>query len=199
MNQFRRETFIHLLAQIHSEAVYRGTGQGTCFADTGGSMSAFLSATDNTPARTRNWGSLIEVAAAEVFQMMLNCDLTPASLDRPRVADVTAVVGLAGQLCGVFSIRCSSQAAVLMTAAMLGISPEAVDQETWDAVGEVCNMVAGNFKTKLEGVGDRCMLSVPTVVCGADYIVRSLANGQRVERAFLFQAEPIWITLDTEG
>jgi chemotaxis protein CheX len=144
------------------------------------------------------WGALLEVAAAEVFQMMLACDLQPVATKASKSAEVTAVIGLAGQLSGVFTVRCSSRAAVLMTAAMLAIEPEEVDQQTWDGIGEICNMLAGNFKAKLNGLGDRCMLSVPTVVCGADYTVRSLANGGRIERNFLFKEEPIRISLDVE-
>jgi chemotaxis protein CheX len=129
---------------------------------------------------------------------MLGCDLQLALASTAKFAEVTAVIGMAGQLCGVFAVRCTSRAAVLMTAAMLAIEPEAVDQQTWDGVGEICNMLAGNFKAKLNGVGDRCMLSVPTVVSGGDYTVRSLANGARIERDFLFKEETIRISLDVE-
>lgn len=162
-----------------------------------------MTTTPNTvcklPVSPEECGPLMQIATREVFQMMLNCDLQPTSLGPPCPIEVTAVVGMAGKLSGVFSVKCSSRAAVLMTAAMLGISPETVTQDTWDAVGEVCNMIAGNFKAKLKGVGEHCMLSVPTVVSGADYSVRSLAHGSRVERAFLFEKEPIWITLDLES
>ena len=37
-----------------------------------------------------------------------------------------------------------------------------------DAVGEVCNMVAGNFKNKISGISDGCKLSVPTVITGSN-------------------------------
>lgn len=147
---------------------------------------------------TDEWGTLLEVAAGEVFQMMLASDLQPVPATKMQFAEVTAVIGLAGQLCGVFTLKCSSRAATLMTAAMLGLEPGEVDQQTWDGVGEVCNMLAGNFKAKLGGVGDRCMLSVPTVVSGADYSVRSLVDGARIERYFQFQEEAVRVSLDVE-
>ncbi len=145
------------------------------------------------------WGALIELAAQEVFRMMLNGSLDSVDELRAPHPDITAMVGLAGQICGVFSIGCSSEAAVQMTTAMLGLEPGENNQETWDAVGEVCNMVAGNFKSKLNGVGDGCMLSVPTVVTGVDYAVRCLARGERMERVFRFHGEPVWIVLEVEG
>jgi chemotaxis protein CheX len=147
---------------------------------------------------TDNWDANLDSATCEVFRMMLNSELSPEPGNRPAMAEVTAVVGLAGHICGVFTLKCSAHAAVLMTAAMLGIPEAEVNQQEWDAVGEVCNMLAGNFKSKLHGIGDRCMLSVPTVVCGADYRLHALVNGVRVERGFRFQGEPIWVAVDIE-
>jgi chemotaxis protein CheX len=142
------------------------------------------------------WGPILEVATQEVFQMMLGCSLEPFAESVRSQLEVTAVVGLAGQLRGAFSIRCSGRAAILMTSAMLGIEEHEVTEESWDAVGEVCNMTAGNFKAKLEGLGDNCMLSVPTIVSGADYTLRSLADGGSVLRDFSFKGEQVSVCLE---
>lgn len=146
--------------------------------------------------RAETWGSMLDIATQEVFQMMLGCEVRASGMRDEQHADVTAVVGLAGSLCGALSVRCNAAAAVRMTALMLGIGPESVNQEYWDAVGEVCNMIAGNFKTKLRGIDGTCMLSVPTVVSGADYSVRSLASGDTIYRAFTFEGEPISVCLE---
>jgi chemotaxis protein CheX len=82
------------------------------------------------------------------------------------------MVGLAGVICGVLSVRCSQQSASLAATLMLDLPPEKAAENAWDALGEVANMVAGNFKNKL-GISDKCMLSVPTVITGADYNFRS--------------------------
>ncbi|HET8666796.1 MAG TPA: chemotaxis protein CheX, partial [Terriglobales bacterium] len=137
-------------------------------------------------------------ATREVFEMMLGQELQ-LSQSPQQSGEVTAIVGLAGQLCGAFIVRCSAKAAVSMAAAMLGIEPEAVNQQHWDAVGEICNMTAGNFKAKLSGMGDGCMLSVPTVVSGADYMVRSLADGDAVTRTFLYEREPLCVSLEVHS
>ena len=79
---------------------------------------------------------------------------------------------------------------------MLGIDPGEAQQESWDAIGEVCNMIAGNFKAKLSGIGDHCMLSVPTIITGGDYHLHSLADGQTVEVALEFEESFLWITLE---
>ena len=111
-------------------------------------------------------------------------------------AEFTAMVGMAGAICGVFTIRCSEYAASAIASKMLGISIEDASQEKWDAMGEVCNMVAGNFKSKLAGGGENCMLSVPTVITGADYQLRSLADGETIELCLQFDDEPLWFSLE---
>ncbi len=59
---------------------------------------------------------------------------------------------------------------------MLGAETDKNSQEVRDAFGEICNMVAGNFKNKISGLGEGCMLSVPTVVTGNDYSLHSLTD-----------------------
>jgi chemotaxis protein CheX len=44
-------------------------------------------------------------------------------------------------------------------------------EQTADALGEVCNMIAGSFKHKVNGLSERCALSPPSVVTGKDYRV----------------------------
>jgi len=105
-----------------------------------------------------NWIQLIEVAAREVFELMLGCQLTLSATAETPVG-VTAMVGLAGQLCGVLSIRCCGDTAALMTSKMLGVALDEVGPDVGDALGEVCNMVAGNFKNKIAGLANGCLLS----------------------------------------
>lgn len=77
---------------------------------------------------------------------------------------------------------------------MLGDAAESEDQVA-DALGEICNMVTGNFKNKLAGTDERCMLSVPSVITGAEYKFRSLADGYSVETIVLFEKSAIVVRL----
>jgi chemotaxis protein CheX len=141
------------------------------------------------------WVPLLEMATREVFELMLGCQLAvPANAAEPS-PEVTAMVGLAGQLCGVLSVRCSGKAAALMTSKMLGVGLDKVGLQVSDALGEVCNMVAGNFKNKIAGLAEGCMLSPPTVVTGSDYTLHSLAESPGLEISLLFEGMPIVISL----
>ena len=155
------------------------------------SVSELLAADDSH----RNWIPLLDTAAREVFELMLSCQLTvPATVEETKM-DVTAMVGLAGQLCGLLSVRCNQKAAALMTSKMLGVALDKVGPEVSDALGEVCNMVAGNFKNKIAGLAEGCMLSPPTVITGSDYNLHSMADSPAVEVRMLFEGMPIVISL----
>lgn len=135
----------------------------------------------STSTSHQKWAPLLDVAIREVFELMLNEQLTVTS-DPPQHQQpaITAMVGLAGQVCGVMNIRCGLPVAIRMASKMLGSVPAPGSPEIQDAFGEICNMVAGNFKNKIAGLGDNCMLSVPTVVTGSDYSLRSLADSDTI-------------------
>jgi len=146
-------------------------------------------------ASYENWGPLLEVATREVFELMLSCLLTKPTTAEQTSRDVTAMVGLAGQLCGVLSVCCGEKAATLMTSMMLGVTLDKVGPDVADALGEICNMVAGNFKNKIAGLGDGCMLSPPTVIMGSNYDLHSPADSPGLQIRMLFEGMPIDVTL----
>ena len=145
------------------------------------------------------WSQLLDLATREVFEIMLGSHLSPAP-DTVSVegAALTGMVGLAGAACGVLSVRCSKATANKIAAKMLGQDAADSDETIVDALGEVCNMVAGSFKAKVPGLADSCMLSVPSVISGTSYELHSLANGVRCEVNVLFEQDLIEISLDVD-
>jgi chemotaxis protein CheX len=144
------------------------------------------------------WLARIENAAREVFELMVGTGLTrlPAEPDR-ELPEHTAMVGLAGTLCGVMTVRCSSRTAAVIASKMLGIPPDQAANESRDALGEICNMVAGAFKNQVPSLQQDCLLSVPTVISGADYELQSLGNGERIRCDFLMDQDRISVVLET--
>lgn len=143
-----------------------------------------------------NWLPILELAVEEVFEIMLCQRIKPAAKGENATAgEFTAMVGLAGALCGILTFSCDRKTAREVAVCMLG--PEIADSEEQvsDALGEICNMIAGNFKNKLAGTDGRCMLSVPTVIKGEEYSVRSLADGENLETVMLFGGAPVSVCL----
>jgi len=144
----------------------------------------------------QSWLPLLRLAAEEVFEIMLGTKLEAADEGQATSSEITSMVGLAGQLCGVLTLRCGADTAKLMASKMLGPEAEQAEQQMWDAMGEICNMVAGNFKNKLTGLSDHCMLSVPTVITGGDYSFHSLADAGTLEVTALFEQQPVLVSLE---
>lgn len=143
-----------------------------------------------------NWLPILELAVEEVFEIMLGSRVKPvAKIDYVTTCEFTAMVGLAGALCGILTFSCDRKTAREVAKCMLG--PEIADSEEQvsDALGEICNMIAGNFKNKLAGTDGGCMLSVPTVIKGEEYSFRSLADGQNLETILLFEDTPVSVCL----
>jgi chemotaxis protein CheX len=143
----------------------------------------------------KDWLPVLELATREVFETMLACPLTTPTTPSTDSLNVTAMVGLAGMLCGVMTVRCASKAAALVASKMLGMDVDEVGPEILDALGEVCNMVAGNFKNKISGLGDGCMLSPPSVITGSDYVLHSEPERPTLLLNQLFENMPIVISL----
>lgn len=97
---------------------------------------------------------------------------------------VTAVVGFGGLLSGACIIRASYPAAMKLAGLMIGMDFEQVDDDVKDAIGEICNILAGAWKGKVPGLGGNCALSVPTVVTGRDYHLRVQSLKFRLDHAY---------------
>jgi chemotaxis protein CheX len=136
---------------------------------------------------------ILEMATQEVFEIMLGCKVQCAKPSE-KTSGITAIVGLAGALCGVVTTCCEMQTAAQIAKGMLGDTADS-DAEIVDALGEMCNMIAGNFKNKLAGTDERCMLSVPSVIRGSAYQFHSLVDGISMETVVGFADAPVAIRL----
>jgi len=148
-------------------------------------------------SRQQEWLPILELAVQEVFEIMLGGRLGPATKpEAPPPGEFTAIVGLAGSLRGIVTFRCGSRSADHIAARMLGPEIAHAEGQVWDAIGEICNMIAGNFKNKLTGLGGLCLLGVPAVVTGQAVRFHSMAGGDSLEIALMFEGDPLIIRLD---
>jgi len=142
----------------------------------------------------------MECAAVEVFALMVGVRLeliaAPGSEAR---GEQTAMVGMAGALCGMITVRCSRAVAGKLASLMLGGDAASNPAMMRDALGELCNMIAGNFKSKVSNLADHCLLSIPTVITGEDYFVESVTPTYSVPLALAYEGERIWVSLITHS
>ncbi|HET7108453.1 MAG TPA: chemotaxis protein CheX [Candidatus Acidoferrum sp.] len=164
-----------------------------------------MSQTMGKPADTHaqldpHWKGILECAAIEVFGMMANAELG-ALAEQPEQphGEQTAMVGLAGALCGMITIRCSKEIAIQLATQMMGEDAKSNPSMVGDALGELCNMVAGNFKSKITSLADHCMLSVPTVIWGEDYVMQTVQPHSGFQFALACDGLPVWFSLVTHN
>ena len=100
-----------------------------------------------------------------VWSMVLGFRIQPVAFDQGKAAAQDFVLGkvmISGTWQGAVTLGCSSELARRAAAAMFGKTPAEADAgEIRDALGELTNMVGGNYKTLLKG---DCKLSVPNVM-----------------------------------
>ena len=147
-----------------------------------------------------NWKAVLEMASVEVFELMAGAH--PEVISQFAAAPQggqTAMVGLAGALCGMTTLRCSKATASKLASLMLGDDAASNPATSRDALGELCNMIAGNFKAKISNLADSCMLSVPTVITGEDYVMETVEPSTGLTLTLSFDGQPLWISLVTHA
>ena len=112
----------------------------------------------------------------DVFYTMLEMEVeaiqeVPASFteENRTVGSVT----FAGEVDGMFNIQVNDDFGKEMTAAMLGMEVEEVEseEEVYDVIREVSNIIGGNLKSKFVDAGLSCVLSTPSITNGRDFKV----------------------------
>ncbi|ACD96766.1 chemotaxis protein CheX [Trichlorobacter lovleyi] len=129
-----------------------------------------------------------------VYSTMLGLDLMHLPLEVDPMEHfqdcVSAMVGLAGTYNGLISIHQPTSLAMKLTEAMLDMEVNEIDQDVFDALGEIANMVAGNVKQHLSKGGLDVRLSTPSVATGSDYII---CTKQANSMNLLFDLDEEWI------
>jgi chemotaxis protein CheX len=146
------------------------------------------------------YGASMDEAVDEVFRLMMgvNCEaMADCPIDEPET--ISAVIGLAGAMSGTCVLRSGERTATRMAAALTGIDITSLDDTVKDAIGEICNMVAGAWKGKLPALASSCMLSTPTVVTGTNYQLHTQRPEFRIEHYYRFDGHNFSVTLVCES
>jgi chemotaxis protein CheX len=118
-----------------------------------------------------------------VFETMVMTNVTvgkpiPAGGGNDPVVDVSAVIGLSGDAVGAVVLSFDMDTASNIASKFAGIELKPDHPDFSDALGELCNMVAGQAKAKLEGLN--CSISLPSVIIGREHIVSQSRSKPRL-------------------
>ncbi|GAB6908598.1 hypothetical protein DESC_100077 [Desulfosarcina cetonica] len=125
----------------------------------------------------------------DVFYTMLDMEVEAIQEVPEGFIEELRTVGsvtFAGEVDGLFNIQVNDDFARQMTAAMLGMEPEEIEneEEVYDVIREISNIIGGNLKSNFVDAGLSCVLSTPSITNGRDFRV-SPTNVIKTSR-FLF-------------
>lgn len=136
----------------------------------------------------------LEQTVASIFETMLAAEAK--LVDEPWRAEpnrVTASVHLTGSWSGVLMVEVSPAQACFLAGRFLSMdTPEAIDNDVRDVLGELANIIGGNVKSAF--VPD-ATLSIPEVVDGNDFSVRMCGAALAEQLAFECEAGVFWVSL----
>ena len=128
-----------------------------------------------------NTGALISAAVTEVFSTMLNMQMLAVPADECVFAgesQIASAVGFTGRLSGVAYLYTTTRFAGRITRGLIGLDATevATDEMVNDAMGEMANMVVGQFKSRLVDRGYPCVMTIPSIVRGSQFGIEAVSE-----------------------
>jgi len=142
----------------------------------------------------------LDASVEEVFQTMLGvrCQIDPSPIEIES-EQVTAVVGFGGLLSGACVFKTGGTAALKIATCMTGMEFASIDDTVKDAIGEICNMLAGAWKGRVPDLSANCGLSVPAVITGRDYKLHVQAPEFQLNHNFQFDGASFSVSIVCDG
>ncbi len=124
-------------------------------------------------------------AVQKTFQIMLGAELKIEARPVPFENEhVLCEISFAGKATGTAALRLTTPTALQVAARVLGMSPAELEDPAVvdDVIGELSNMVVGNFKSNLCDANLNCKLSPPAITRTTQFELRSTegALAQRI-------------------
>ena len=142
----------------------------------------------------------LDAAVEEVFALVLGSTCSRiAGVEVSEGRSLMAVVGFGGALSGACVLRCGEHAALTMAGRMMNEAFSELDTTVQDAMGEICNMLAGGWKGRIPELASECSLSLPAVITGRDYQIRVHRPQFQLQRFYQFEAEQFEVLIVCEG
>lgn len=139
---------------------------------------------------------LIINAVNRTYDTMLNAKMAPLEFHVDLDGQMVGAITIAGKVQGKVFLRIPDNAAVWLVERFLG--PDAVPDPVeifGDVVGELLNMVGGNFKSNLVDAGLSCTLSVPAVGKEGKFDPHTDDDYQYTSMGFSVDGMPVFVDL----
>jgi chemotaxis protein CheX len=119
-------------------------------------------------------------ATLNVLEMMASTKASAGTpyLKKDQVAqgDVSAIIGLTGEIGGTLSVSFSQECVLPIVASMLGEEIKEMNSVINDAVGEIINMISGQARRTLDELGRTLRAAIPTVISGKNHTITHMTD-----------------------
>ena len=99
--------------------------------------------------------------------------------------DVSGIIGITGDSIGSLAISFNEACICYIINSMLGESYREANQEVFDGVGEITNMISGVARSYMEKEGMAVYAAIPSVVYGKDHTVNHILNAPSIVIPFI--------------
>lgn len=125
----------------------------------------------------------------EVLKKMAFVDPRPGKVYLKQTAvahgDVSGVIGITGDMVGSLAISFGESCICHLLSSMLGESFAEANQDVFDGVGELTNMISGVARTYMEKEGYHVYAAIPSVVYGKNHTINHILNSPSIVIPFV--------------
>jgi chemotaxis protein CheX len=108
--------------------------------------------------------------------------------------DLTAILGVSGQLQGNVLYGFGGGTAIAVASAMIGETVTELDDMSMSALGELANMITGNAATQLSAKGYECDISPPLIIEPSGSRISTL-SGMQILTSFKSEYGDLYIRI----
>lgn len=128
-------------------------------------------------------------AVSDVFSTMVgleSCEIKERTVDPERSkGDITGVMMILSERNALLSMTMSKKNAAIIVSFMTGITTiELTDEELYDGVAELVNMIAGRAKALLVGTGYHFRITPPLTIVGENHFLLYKKNVSQLSMEF---------------
>ncbi len=105
--------------------------------------------------------------------------------DEAATGDVSTIVGLTGQSSGTFSMSFEESCVLKIASNMFGETMTMLNADVNEVAGELANMISGQARREIEGLGLLLDGAIPTVFSGKGHKIFHMTDGPKIAIPFV--------------
>ncbi|MCX5835711.1 MAG: chemotaxis protein CheX [Deltaproteobacteria bacterium] len=107
--------------------------------------------------------------------------------------DVSGIIGITGDAIGSLAISFNEACICQIINSMLGESYKEANQDVFDGVGEITNMISGVARTYMEKEGMVVYAAIPSVIYGKDHMINHILNSPSIVIPFVIDGGSFFV------